>query len=77
MIIDSEDLQMGVETVTCIATWGAGTTEPLTFAWKPEFMPPAIGSQGASKVDCVTVWFVAKKLNTTISPTAATMESGV
>ena len=25
--------------------------------WNPESMPPDIGSQGAGKVDCVTVWF--------------------
>lgn len=32
----------------------------------------AMGWQGLSKVDCVTVWFAGANWNWTISPTAAT-----
>lgn len=39
--------------------------------------PAAILTQGLSKVDWVRVWFFAMKTKLTLSPTAATMESGV
>lgn len=36
----------------------------------------AMGWQGASKVDCVTVWLLGANWNWTISPTAALMLLG-
>jgi len=30
---------------------------------QPESKPPATGSQGAAKVDCVTVWFPGAPMN--------------
>jgi hypothetical protein len=44
---------------------------------KPESDPPSNLMQGVAKADCVRVWFSAKKVNTTKSPTAALMVQGV
>lgn len=63
-------------TVTCMAICGAGTVLLLIFGTNPESIPPASASQGVAKADCVAVWFVDKKLKTTMSPTAAVMVSG-
>lgn len=71
------DLQMGVATETCMAIWGAGTTELLELGTKPESVPPAIASQGVVKPDWVAVWFADMNVNTTMSPTAASTVLGV
>jgi hypothetical protein len=71
------DLQIGVVTVTCMATAGGGLTVLLMLGIKPESIPPSSFSQGVVKADCVAVWFWDSKEKTTISPTAASMVSGV
>lgn len=77
MLVETEvrceqiDLHKGSETMTCMATWGGGLTVLLGLAMKPEFIPPARGSQGFAKEDCVAVWFWLMKVKTTMSPTAA------
>ena len=45
---------------------------PVTF-----FMMLEMGTHGASKVDCVTVWFMGANWNCTMSPTFALMSLGV
>jgi len=40
-------------------------------AWKPELTPSALGTQGDANVDCVTVWFLLRKWNETMSPLLA------
>jgi hypothetical protein len=50
---------------------------PSGLGMKPESIPPSIFSQGLANVDCVTVWFFCMKINSTVSPTAAVMDSGV
>jgi len=45
--------------------------------WKLESMPLAMGWQGAANVDCVTVWFLGWKMNSTVSPTDALTVDGV
>jgi len=35
-----------------------------------------MGRQGAANVDCVTVWFLGKKVNETVSPTEALTSVG-
>lgn len=49
----------------------------LTFGMNPESIPSASLTQGVSKADCVTVWLFDMNVNTTISPTAALILSGV
>lgn len=44
---------------------------------KSESMPLAMGWQGAANVDCVTVWFLGWKMNSTVSPTDALIDGGV
>ena len=75
--IEMADLQRGVATVTCMAICGAGETVLLRLGMNPESMPVASLSQGVVKADCVTVWFCDSKVNITMSPTAASMVSGV
>ena len=47
-----------------------------TLGVNPEKKPFCKGWHGCSKLDCVTEWFLAKKLYVTVSPTAAVMDSG-
>lgn len=49
----------------------------LMFAINPESMPVASFTQGSAKADCVAVWFCDRKVNITMSPTAASILSGV
>jgi hypothetical protein len=70
-------LQIGVATVTCIAICGAGLTVLLMFGMKPESKPPVSRSQGVVKADCVAVWLFDMNVKITMSPTAASMVSGV
>jgi hypothetical protein len=42
----------------------------------PESIPSASFTQGSAKADSVTVWFCDMKVKTTISPTAAEIDSG-
>lgn len=62
--------------MTCMATCGGGLTVLLGFGWKPESIPPAMATQGSSKVDWVTVWLALMNVKTTISPTAALISDG-
>jgi hypothetical protein len=71
------DLQSGVVTVTCMAIWGAGTTVLFRLGMKPESLPAASLTQGEVKADCVAVWFSDKNVKMTISPTLASIVSGV
>jgi len=48
--------QSGVVTLTITENWGTLVALAAT-GWKPESTPPAMGWQGAGKVDWVTVWF--------------------
>lgn len=50
---------------------------PSGFGMKPESKPPSIFLQGSSNVLWVTVWFFCMKWNSTVSPGAAWMFSGV
>lgn len=63
--------------MTCMATWGGGLTVLFALGTKPESMPPARGSQGVAKDDCVAVWLLLSKVKTTESPTAALTSAGV
>lgn len=49
----------------------------LTLGMKPESIPPDKNSQGVPKPDCDAVWFNDMKVKTTMSPTAASIVSGV
>ena len=44
---------------------------PLTLAMAPVSIPPTSLIHGVLNVDCVKLWFVAMKTNSTKSPTAA------
>ena len=63
--------------MTWIAICGGGTTVSLILGMKPELIPPDNSSQGVTKLDWVAVWFNDKKVKTTMSPTAASIVSGV
>ena len=54
-----------------------GGTLPSGLGMKPESMPPAIFTQGLSKVDCVREWFILRKLKVIMSPMAALTVGGV
>jgi len=49
---------------------------PLAVGTKPEKNPPAKGTQGLAKDDCVTVWFFGKYENTISSPISAVKSFG-
>jgi hypothetical protein len=49
----------------------------LILGMKPELIPPDKASQGVTKLDWVAVWFNDRKVKTTMSPTAASIVSGV
>jgi len=68
---------MGVDTVTCMAICGAGTTVLLTLGMKPESNPPSSLSQGVVKADCVAVWLADSNWKMTVSPMAASIVFGV
>jgi len=54
--------------------------DPAAAGWvgtNPEKNPPARGWQGSEKEDCVTVWFLGKKLNSIFVPGAAMIFDGV
>jgi hypothetical protein len=71
-----------VELVMVIFHWGgAAPLRPAGgMAWKPE-STPRVGvvclSQGLAKVDWVTLWFLAMKLNVTESPSLTVILLGV
>ena len=68
------NLQSGVATATCIDH--VTLALPSGLGMNPESIPPAIALQGAAKDDCVTVWFFCMNWNSTVSPTAAVIDSG-
>jgi hypothetical protein len=49
---------------------------PSGLGMKPESIPPSIFLHGAANVDCVAVWFFCMNINSTVSPTAAVIDSG-
>jgi hypothetical protein len=49
----------------------------LILGMKPESIPLGKNSQGVPKLDWVAVWFNDSKVKTTMSPTAASIVSGV
>jgi len=50
---------------------------PSGLGMKPESIPPAMALHGSAKVDCVAVWFFCMNWNSTTSPMAAVMDSGL
>jgi len=45
--------------------------------WKLVSTPLGMAWHGAGNVDCVRVWFLAKKVNVRVSPTEALTNGGV
>jgi hypothetical protein len=68
--------QRGVVAFTVIENWGTFDALAAT-GWKLESIPPAKGSHGAVNDDCVTVWFLGKKVKETVSPGAALILEGL
>jgi len=59
-----------------IENWGTFVALAAT-GWKLESIPPAMGLHGAVNVDCVTVWFLGKKVKETVSPWLALILEGL